>query len=194
MTTVSSVTTPVQALALDPITPKLWQELRSDHAGELGAVQIYRGILAVTRNEQLILFANMHMATEIDHLAQIEAWVPIARRSRLLLAWSVAGWLTGALPALFGANAVYRTIAAVETFVDQHYQSQLNLIDTIPANPQLQALRGLLAKCQQDEIHHRDEALACSEARAENPSLLMRCWLFCVSQGSAGAVAFAKRF
>jgi 3-demethoxyubiquinol 3-hydroxylase len=182
------------------ITPQLWQELRSDHAGELGAVQIYRGILAVTRNEPLQMFARHHMATEAQHLEKIELWVPPARRSRLLVAWSIAGWLTGAVPALFGPKAVYRTIEAVETFVDQHYQAQLNMIDRMPVDAVRLQLRALLAQCQQDEINHRDEANQCavnssvsSSSVSSSAGLIMKCWLYCVSQGSAVAVQLAKR-
>jgi ubiquinone biosynthesis monooxygenase Coq7 len=39
-------------------------ELRSDQAGETGAVAIYDGILAVTRNSDLRAFAEHHRATE----------------------------------------------------------------------------------------------------------------------------------
>ena len=56
------------------------RDLRSDHAGEAGAVQIYRGILAVSRNEVVRAFARQHMATEQRHLAFFEGWLsPRAR-------------------------------------------------------------------------------------------------------------------
>ena len=95
-------------------------DLRTDHAGEVGAVMIYRGILAVTRDAGVRHFAQEHLATEAGHLAQIEPLLAPHQRSRLLPLWRIAGWLTGALPALVGPRAVYATIEAVETFVDQH--------------------------------------------------------------------------
>ena len=101
----------------------LQRELRSDHAGETGAVYIYKGIVTVARwlkDEELLSFAKRHGITEADHLRQIEEWLPIQQRSWLLGPWRLAGWLTGALPAMFGRRAVYGTIAAVETFVDHH--------------------------------------------------------------------------
>jgi hypothetical protein len=100
----------------------LLRELRSDHAGETGAVYIYKGIVAVAtwrKDEELLSFAKRHCITEADHLRQIEEWLPIQQRSWLLGPWRLAGWLTGALPAVFGRRSVYGTIAAVETFVDQ---------------------------------------------------------------------------
>jgi len=37
----------------------------------------------------------------------------------LLGPWRLAGWLTGAVFAMLDKHAVYVTIAAIETFVDQ---------------------------------------------------------------------------
>lgn len=144
----------------------LRRELRTDHAGEAGAVMIYRGVLAVAQDPALRAFATEHLATELRHLAQIEAVVPASGRSRLLPLWRLAGWLTGALPALVGPRAVYATIVAVETFVDRHYADQLRQIDQLlpqqplPLQAPLQQLRGLLAACQADELAHRDDARA----------------------------------
>lgn len=165
-------------------------DLRSDHAGELGAVQIYRGILAVSRDPGVRDFARRHLATEQDHLAQICAVLPPAQRSRLTPAWRVAGWLTGALPALAGPRTVYATIAAVETFVDRHYAEQIARLDTLPPDPRRAALRATLARCQADECEHRDQALAAGPARG----LPVRIWTALVAAGSARAVALARRF
>lgn len=167
----------------------LTAELRSDHAGELGAVFIYRGVLAFARDPALRRFAEAHGATEQRHLDLIEAALPPAHRSRLLPAWRLAGWLTGALPALCGPRAVYATIAAVETFVDTHYAQQLDLIDRLAPTPRLDELRALLAACRDDELHHRDEALACDPATGR----LARLWAACVGRGSAAAVVLARR-
>ena len=103
----------------------LRRELRSDHAGEYGAVMIYRGILAISRDAQARQFAERHLVTEARHLELMEEIVPPANRTRLLPLWHVMGWLTGALPALFGREAIFATIEAVETFVDHHYAQQI---------------------------------------------------------------------
>ena len=137
-------------------------DLRTDHAGETGAVWMYRGVLAVARDPGLRVFARRHGATEQAHLDLIDACLPWPQRSRLLPAWRLAGFLTGALPALAGPRAVYATIAAVETFVDRHYQQQIDRIDAAPEAGRAAAapLRDLLLRCQTDEQHHRDEAAA----------------------------------
>ena len=171
----------------DVLPDWLVADLRSDHAGETGAVMIYRGILAVSRDTAVRDFAERHLQTERDHLEQISAVLPQAKRTRLLPVWRLMGWLTGALPALFGANAVFGTIEAVETFVDVHYQQQ---IDKLEGLDRYRDLRALLVSCQEDEVSHRDEAAA---NRLRAPSWPLRTWQWLVGAGSASAVWLAKR-
>jgi len=161
-------------------------DLRSDQAGETGAVWIYRGLLAVSRDAGVREFAHRHLATEKGHLDKINAVLPWPQRSRLLPGWRVAGFATGALPALFGPRAVYDTIAAVETFVDQHYQHQ---IDKLQNQPEHANLLALLRECQQDECEHRDEAIA---LQAQPPGWGLRAWCGLVGRGSSAAVVLAR--
>ncbi|MFN9448633.1 MAG: demethoxyubiquinone hydroxylase family protein [Rubrivivax sp.] len=176
-------------------------ELRSDHAGETGAIEIYRGILAVSRDADVRRFAEQHLATEQRHLVTLESVKPAVLRSRLLVLWRPAGWLTGALPALAGPRAVYATIAAVERFVDGHYAQQISRIDQELGRAdagaagglkrqQLSALRETLARCRDDELQHRDEALAAGPATG----WMAAAWARVVGSGSAAAVVFARRF
>ena len=183
----------IDAPGLLPAT--LVADLRTDHAGETGAVMIYRGILAVTRDPGVRHFAQGHLATEMGHLAQIEPLLAVGQRSLLLPAWRVAGWLSGALPALFGPRAVYATIEAVETFVDHHYAEQIDSIDQQDPggkHPQLQALRTLLQSCRDDEIAHRDEAAEQFALGGRPPSLVLRVWVWLVGSGSRGAVKICR--
>ena len=177
----------VKAFEAPRVAQHLAGDLRSDHAGETGAVWIYRGLLAVSRDVGVREFATRHLATEQDHLDRIKSVLPWPQRSRLLPGWRVAGFATGALPALFGPRAVYATIAAVETFVDQHYQHQ---IDKLERQPEHAALLALMRQCQQDECEHRDEALALQN---QPPGWLLRAWCKLVGSGSGAAVALARR-
>ena len=176
-----------QGPAFTSLPTWLQQELRSDHAGEVGAVMIYRGILAISRDASARQFAERHLATEQQHLQLMEHWVPVPHRTRLLPVWRVMGWLTGALPALFGRQAIFATIEAVETFVDQHYEQQVVRID---AQSEHALLRQTLIDCQADEVSHRDEA---AQLALPQRGLLMRCWCAIVGFGSAAAVVAAKR-
>lgn len=163
-------------------------ELRSDHAGETGAVRIYDGILAVSRDAAVRDFATRHRATEQGHLDLLEGVLPAADRSRLLPIWRVAGWLTGALPALFGPRAVFATVDAVETFVDHHYRAQT---DRLAAEGILPEIHAMLEHCREEEVHHRDEARQAGDGIS--PGALLRGWAWLVGTGSAAAVAAAKR-
>ena len=165
----------------------LQQELRSDHAGEFGAVMIYRGILAVSRDVSVREFATSHLRTEQKHLALMGEIVPSGGRTRLLPLWRVMGWLTGALPALFGRQAVFATIEAVETFVDHHYEQQI--VRLMP-NGEYGPLRQVLIDCQADEVSHRDEAASMALPKR---NLILRLWCAVVGSGSAAAVVAAKR-
>ena len=73
-------------------------ELRSDHAGETGAIWIYRGILATTQEQSVREFAQHHLRTEQQHLALIERFLHKENRSCLLPIGRLAGFVTGARP------------------------------------------------------------------------------------------------
>lgn len=165
----------------------LIRDLRSDHAGENGAVAIYRGILAASRDAQVRAFARGHLRTEQKHLELLEDLLPPRLRSRFGWLWRLSGYLTGALPALLGAKAVYATIDAVESFVDRHYAEQ---IMRLPASGPGGAIRDLLETCRRDEAAHRDEA---RELLSHPNSPFARAWRRLVSAGSAFAVIFARR-
>lgn len=145
----------IDLAALVPDCQGLIGDIRSDHASETGAVMIYRGILAGARDPAIRRFATAHMATEQRHLDLLGVLLPSDQRSALLPIWRISGWLTGFVPALIGPRAVYPTIDAVETFVDHHYEAQIQKLARFgPAG----LLRATLLACQADEVHHRDEA------------------------------------
>jgi ubiquinone biosynthesis monooxygenase Coq7 len=176
-----------------PLTPgdKLpaWvlADLRTDHAGEIGAVCIYQGVLRFACDPMLRVFAEHHLATEQKHLRLISSWLPQVHYSRLLPIWRLAGFLTGALPALFGPKAVYATIEAVETFVNHHYEEQ---VLALASHTELRDLRQNLLDCQADEVAHRDEAVA---ARGLSQSgWVLRAWCAMVGVGSKAAVSLIR--
>jgi len=167
----------------------LERSLRSDHAGELGAVWIYHGILWATKDEQVRAFAEKHLHTESRHLFEIESVLREGCRSRLLPLWKSFGFIVGALPALVGKEEVFHTIDAVESFVDKHYLKQINRLDsTEHMDLNLISVRELLVQCREDEISHRDEA---REIAVLPKSLFSKLWCNLVAIGSQVAVACA---
>ena len=171
----------------DKLPAEVFADLRTDHAGELGAVCIYQGVLQFARDPVLRAFAEHHLVTEQKHLRLIAGWLPKSEYSRLLPLWRLAGFLTGALPALFGSKAVYATIEAVETFVNQHYEDQICALDS---QPELSDLRQTLLDCQADEVAHRDEAAAA--LGSARPNLVLRAWCAMVGTGSKAAVSLIR--
>lgn len=168
------------------LPPTLVADIRTDHAGETGAVWIYKGILAVSRNPEVREFASEHLQTEQRHLNAMNELLPVFRRSWLLVPWRIAGFLTGALPALLGPVAVFRTIAAVETFVNLHYQQQIEKLNALGTHP---ALKAQLIEFQLDECNHRDEAAA----KTTKPGgMFARLWVGAVGSGSKVAVTLAR--
>ena len=181
----ASVPDPAVLTAAFPSLPRaLRREMRSNHAGELGAVWIYRGVLAVARDPALRAFAEEHGRTEAAHLAFFENGLPPAGKTGLAPLWSLLGFGLGCLPALLSPAAVYRTIAAVESFVDRHYGDQLAALSgQLPFEP----LAAVLAQFRADECAHRDEA------KAKGPDSAGGLWAAMVFQGSALGAALAKR-
>ena len=171
----------------DKLPSWVFADLRTDHAGEVGAVCIYQGVLRFSRDPALRAFAEHHLLTEQKHLSIISAWLPSSQHSRLLPIWRLAGFLTGALPALFGPRAVYATIEAVETFVDHHYDQQVRALESQPA---FNELRQTLLDCQADEVAHRDEAAA--SRGPDRSSVLLQAWCAMVGAGSKAAVALIR--
>lgn len=168
------------------LPPALVADIRTDHAGETGAVWIYKGILAISRNPEVRAFASEHLHTEQRHLNAMNELLPVFRRSWLLVPWRVAGFLTGALPALFGKVAVFRTIAAVETFVNLHYQEQIEKLNALGTHKEL---RSQLIEFQLDECAHRDEAAA----KTKKPGgMFARLWVHAIGTGSKVAVTLAR--
>lgn len=171
----------------DTLPARVFADLRTDHAGEVGAISIYQGILKFANDPVLRAFAERHLATEHKHLRLISCWLPPTHYSRLLPLWRLAGFLTGALPALFGPKAVYATIEAVETFVNKHYEEQ---IFALASHTKLSGLRQTLLDCQADEVAHRDEAAAAGGLSQSGWAL--RAWCVMVGAGSKAAVSLIR--
>ena len=163
------------------LSKNLRRDLRSDHAGETGAVMIYNGILAVSLDPALRSFAYTHLETEQKHLALFDSWLPKEDKSRLLLLWRVSGFLLGAFAALISKRLTYYTIEIVEQFVVEHYESQ---ILTAPSN-----LREILLKLQAEEKEHQLEAITLQD---DNQSKVRKLWGLIVGAGSRLAVNLAR--
>lgn len=150
---------------------RLREVLRVDHAGELGAVHIYRGQQAVFSRGRPELAAKMgdNAAHEAEHLAAFDALLTERRVRPTLLAplWRAGGFALGAATALMGERAAHACTEAVETVIEGHYGDQVE--ELAVREP---ALAEELSRFRDDELAHRDEALAAGARDAPGYPLL----------------------
>ena len=162
--------------------------LRSDHAGETGAVWIYRGAICAFWSREIREMAENHIKTEIDHLTVMSYLLPVYNQSKLIFLWKVMGFSLGFLSALFGFSTFCITINAVETFVEDHYKTQVAKLRDMGSNKDL---LGVLERCCEDEIHHKLDAK--QNIRNGKYGLITLTWVRIVSTGSGLAVKVSSK-
>ena len=139
-------------------TEKLLERIvRVDHAGEYGAVRIYEGQLAVLGNSNKADVIRHMAEQEREHLDKFNELIG-ARRVRptaLMPVWHAAGFALGAATALMGERAAMACTAAVEEVIDEHYAKQAAALGDDEAE-----LRETIEKFREDELEHRDTAIA----------------------------------
>jgi len=143
--------------------------LRVDHAGEYGAVAIYRGQLAVFERQhgkERIVGQLKHMAAqEEEHLDAFDKMLAAGhvRPTALSPVWNAAGFALGAATALLGEKAAHACTEAVETVIEEHYGDQVSELTAAGEDK----LAAKMAKFQEEEVAHKD--LAAAEGAHEAP-------------------------
>lgn len=165
-------------MSAKPIPPKpgrgaqaarLAEILRVDHAGELAAVQIYRGQKAVMGQAPAARhFAEME-AQEAVHLARFDKLLTERRVRPTAFApvWRLAGFALGAGAALMSEKAAHACTEAVETVIEEHYAGQI--AELSEREPELAAE---LSKFRDEELAHRDLAIEQGAREAPGYALL----------------------
>lgn len=161
--------------------------IRVDHAGEVGAVRIYQGQLAVLGGTKAGAVIERMAKAEARHLEVFERLMVERRVRPTLLSplWHVAGYALGATTALLGPEAAMACTVAVEEVIDEHYQRQA---ETLGADET--ALRDTVEKFRGEEVEHRDTALA--NAAREAPAY--RPLTEAIKAGSRLAIWLSTRF
>jgi len=139
---------------------RIEEMLRVDHAGEYGAVQIYKGQRAVfdrvgAKARASALVAEME-AGEAEHLSAFDRLLQEREVRPTVFAplWRLAGFGLGAATALVGEKAAHACTAAVEEVIQDHYAEQAHELGT--AEPEL---RAMIERFREDEMGHRQTAL-----------------------------------
>lgn len=144
-----------------PREARLAEILRVDHAGEYGAVEIYRGQRAVfgaLSNKTRIAATLRAMEDgEKAHLVAFDRLLAERKIRPTLLSpvWRVAGFGLGAATALLGEKAAMAATSAVEEVIESHYAKQAE--ELAGAEPTLSAT---LRSFRDDELSHKRTAEA----------------------------------
>jgi ubiquinone biosynthesis monooxygenase Coq7 len=161
--------------------------MRSNHAGETGAVWIYIGARCVFWNKSIRDMSTDHYKTEKNHLIVMKYLVPKMKRSKLLILWRILGFFIGLISALLGFKFFCSAIEAIETFVEKHYQEQIEfLYDRSASYDLLQVLQ----ICCNEEVDHQMEALKAKGSSVQNNYEKM--WSYVIGKGSSLAVNISR--
>jgi len=135
--------------------------IRVDHAGEYGAVQIYKGQRAVferigAKAHAARLIAHMEEG-EQEHLKTFDRLIAErgVRPTLMTPVWRVAGFGLGAVTALMGEQAAHACTEAVEEVIEEHYGRQSDAL----AGGTDPELKHIVDKFREDEIAHKDTAI-----------------------------------
>ena len=152
---------------------RLAEILRVDHAGELGAVHIYRGqraVLGAARGHERTAAQLAEMeGHEAVHLARFDRLLTDhgVRPTLMTPIWRVAAFALGAGTALLGDKAAHACTEAVESVIEGHYAGQIAELED--RDPELAAE---LSKFRDEELAHRDLAIEEGAREAPGYSLL----------------------
>ncbi|TRO96372.1 demethoxyubiquinone hydroxylase family protein [Glycocaulis profundi] len=165
--------------------------IRIDHAGEYGAVQIYRGqraVFARLPHKARIASQLRHMeADEQHHLDAFDALIMErkVRPTALGPIWNVAGFGLGVATALMGEKAAHACTEAVESVIEGHYGEQVEELREMDETE----LAELFARFQAEEVAHKD--LAVDEGAKDAPGYPLLSGL--IKAGCHAAIAITRR-
>lgn len=160
-------------------------DFRSNHAGETGAVYIYKTAKICAICPKSRLMAKSHLIAEDNHLQIIKNLVEKKDRSKLLPIWIISAVILGFFSGIFGHRFFCLTIYAVENFVKDHYQEQIEKLN----DHNFKDLRNLIIKLRSEEIEHMKEGYQDSYQ-----GFFAKFWIGLVYRGSQIAVNIAKKY
>ncbi|MEL7027802.1 MAG: demethoxyubiquinone hydroxylase family protein [Pseudomonadota bacterium] len=141
--------------------------IRVDHAGEYGAVQIYRGQRAVFEaiggDREIVRELREMEDGEQRHLETFDDLIHERRVRPTAFAplWNAAGFALGAATALIGEKAAMACTTAVEEVIEEHYGDQSEELAAIEPE-----LKETVDEFRADEIEHKETAIAAGAKEA----------------------------
>ena len=152
-----------------PITKKIAEMIRVNHAGEMGAKVIYDGqilALKLKKDFKTLKIVEEMKAQEVEHFNFFDEKIKQKKVRPTLMQpiWGVGGFALGFLTALIDKKSAMACTTAVEEIIDEHYQEQIKELDSIVENvdennkKEFENLQQNIQKFRDEEIHHRDVA------------------------------------
>ena len=138
---------------------KIEEFIRVDHAGERGAIKIYEGqLLALNtfiKDEELKKTIEQMKEHEHEHANYFEQEIKKRniKPTKFLPLWDLLGVGLGFGSTILGKKAAMLCTASVEEVIDEHYQNQINQIESDEKK-----LKEKIIKFREDELHHKDIA------------------------------------
>jgi len=151
---------------IDGAHKKRAEMLRVDHAGEVGAVEIYRGQALMLRGTPLEAKLLDMQRGEEEHLRTLDKLLGErrVRPSLLIPLWRVAGFALGVASGFLGRFSSMAATVSVETSISNHYNSQVReLLEDAGRGskcPGDEELISVFSKHRDEEVAHHDDALA----------------------------------
>jgi ubiquinone biosynthesis monooxygenase Coq7 len=167
-------------------TPK--KILKVNHAGEFGAINIYRSQILVSRlfRRKFVPMLRNLMEDEKRHLNVF--WAEIRRHQGVKCKsyWlcGLGGWAIGAVSACFGKTGIMACTWAVESVVVEHLNNQLAYLREKDDLEAYEAVKSIL----DDEKNHRDLGI---DGGGMNP--LYAPFRFMISSFTEGVIRFGMR-
>lgn len=141
-----------------PRVGSVGQILRVDHAGECGAINIYRSQIFISRlfHPQCVPALEEMLSHERRHFATFDAMLKARglRHCYGLPFWKAGGLTLGTVTALFGERAIWVCTAAIEHTVNEHLEHQVEFLSK--SDPEALAA---VQSIRRDEEAHEDHAL-----------------------------------
>ena len=138
---------------------KIEEFIRVDHAGERGAIKIYEGqLLALNtfiKDEELKKTIEEMKEHEHEHANYFEQEIKKRniKPTKFLPLWDLLGVGLGFGSTILGKKAAMLCTASVEEVIDEHYQNQINQIESDEKK-----LKEKIIKFREDELHHKNIA------------------------------------
>jgi ubiquinone biosynthesis monooxygenase Coq7 len=131
--------------------------LKVNHAGEYGAIRIYRAQIAVSQYlyPELVSHLSEMLGHEVEHCALFRMEMPLrnARPCRIMTLWGLGGSALGFVTALMGRQTIWTCTAAVEAAVHRHLDDQLFFLAS--RDPELHKI---ILDIREEELAHLNTA------------------------------------